>query len=153
MPLNCTVFFLRREETVANKMWLHKMADHVSLQFWVILVWTIIFYYQNIFPTMYMHFTTNGFKRFPRTHFDSIGRRNCERIMQEKTPLSYKLCAFRCHKTRHQLRSQIQIKLRFGNVRFSFVFIVFVFLFFVFLFLHFLFFFFFLNLGLSVFHF
>ena len=35
----------------------------------------------------------------------SIGRQSCERIMEEKTPLSHKLCAFRCLNSRPQLRS------------------------------------------------
>ena len=41
---------------------------------------------------------------------NSIGRRSCERIMEEKTPLSRKLCAFRCLNWKPQLKFRIQFK-------------------------------------------
>ena len=39
-----------------------------------------------------------------------IGRRSCKRIMEEKTLLSHKLCAFRCLLSRPHLRSLNQLK-------------------------------------------
>ena len=46
----------------------------------------------------------------PVEKLNSTCRRSCERIVGKNTPLSHKLCAFRCLNWRPQLRSRIKFK-------------------------------------------
>ena len=57
-----------------------------------------------------MHKITNLWK------FISNGRRSCERIIEEKTPLTHKLCAFRCFRIKFKYFSK---KLPKRDVKFT----------------------------------
>ena len=69
---NCTVFILRRELTRSaigsKKCDSHgRRGKRKTVQFRGMFVWTIVFYFYNIFLTI-MHFTTNGFNCFLKTN-------------------------------------------------------------------------------------